>query len=79
MGMNLLAGRWGGVWRGELGECRTPDLPWILRKKQLELVEAKHARQAEALRQVRAEPGTQWERRLGVWVGPGQAPDGGEG
>ncbi|TKC45450.1 hypothetical protein EI555_011747, partial [Monodon monoceros] len=45
-------------------------------QKQLELVEAKHARQAEALRQVRAEPGTQWEGRLGVWVGPGQAPDG---
>ncbi|KAF3813730.1 hypothetical protein GH733_018262 [Mirounga leonina] len=29
----------------------TPDIPWIRRKKQLELVEAKHAKQAESLRQ----------------------------
>ena len=43
-GLRAWAGRWGGVKR---------DFPWILWKKQLELVEAKHTMQAEALRQVR--------------------------
>ncbi|XP_032166625.1 transmembrane protein 191C isoform X9 [Mustela erminea] len=44
----------GWVERRLAGESRaswTPDIPWIRLKKQLELVEAKHARQAENLRQ----------------------------
>ncbi|VFV34056.1 Hypothetical predicted protein [Lynx pardinus] len=32
-------------------QCWAPDIPWIRRKKQLEVVEAKHAKQAEGLRQ----------------------------
>lgn len=43
----------GGVKRGAFAECPAPDSPWILWKKQLALVEAKHTMQAEALRQVR--------------------------
>jgi hypothetical protein len=41
-----------------------PDVSWILGKKQLELAEAKYAMQAEALRQVRVEPGSWGEGRL---------------
>ena len=43
--------------RGGMLGGRAPDLPWIQWKKQLELLEAKHAMQAEGLRQVRVEPG----------------------
>ena len=53
-------------------ECWAPDIPWIRRKKQLEMVEAKHAKQAEGLRQVRAKLGFEGECRFRVWVDPGQ-------
>lgn len=56
----------------------TPDIPWIRRKKQLELVEAKHAEQAERLRQVRAERGPEAQSRLRGWVEPGQVREDGE-
>lgn len=42
---------------GESRASWTPDIPWIRLKKQLELVEAKRAKQAENLRLVRAGPG----------------------
>lgn len=57
-------------------ECWSPDIPWIRRKKQLEMVEAKHAKQAEGLRQVRVELGFEGECRFRVWVEPGQVQDG---
>lgn len=50
---------------------RAPNLPWIQWKKQLELLEAKHAMQAEGLRQVRAQPGLRREGRLRVRVEAG--------
>lgn len=74
--------RGGGGQSGGVGGDRaswTPDIPWIRRKKQLELVEAKHAKQAESLRQVRTEPRPEGEGRLRVWVETGQVREDGEG
>lgn len=68
------ADAWVGFWA-----CWAPNIPCIRRKKQLEMMEAKHVKQAEGLRQVRAELGLERECRFQVWVEPGQVQEDGEG
>lgn len=56
-----------------------PDISCIHWKKQLELLEAKQAMQAEDLRQVRAESGSEGAGRPWVWAEAGLAQESGEG